>query len=276
MSYIGGGANFEEAYKTQIVEKNGIKIGFIAGAENEFGCLYERQNRGGYAWLFHNNIEDNIRKLNYECDFVVVIAHAGVENIEMPIKEWRDKYKRFCDLGVDVIIGHHPHVPQGYENFEGSLIFYSLGNFYFDSVGFQNKTDDSYSVVLEFKENGIKEYNIVYQKKQNSQTCLVDKNKVKFDINQLNSLLNDGYEKRNNEISLKLFRDYYYSYYENALDVMPKDKNIIRKIIWIMKKIFCSNKNKENRNLMLLHNIRIESHRFVVQRALSLISEKKK
>jgi poly-gamma-glutamate capsule biosynthesis protein CapA/YwtB (metallophosphatase superfamily) len=58
-----------------------------------------------------------------------MITHAGVENIKFPIKEWRDRYKRFCDVGVDVVIGHHPHVPQGYEKQNKSMIFYSLGNF---------------------------------------------------------------------------------------------------------------------------------------------------
>ena len=45
----------------KIIDKNGIRIGVIAAAENEFGCLYENQNRGGYSWIFHYEIEDNIR-----------------------------------------------------------------------------------------------------------------------------------------------------------------------------------------------------------------------
>jgi poly-gamma-glutamate synthesis protein (capsule biosynthesis protein) len=150
MEYVGGGVNFNKAYQAKIIEKNGIKIGLLAACENEFGCLYENQNRGGYAWLFHYLIEDRIRELKHEVDSIVLIVHAGAENIDFPLKEWREIYKRLCDVGVDVIIGHHPHVPQGYEKYNGSQIFYSLGNFYFDTVGFENKTDDSYSVVLDF------------------------------------------------------------------------------------------------------------------------------
>lgn len=276
IDFIGAGVDFNSAYKTKIIEKNSIKIGLLAGCENEFGCLYEQQNRGGYAWLFHHNIEDGIRKLKADCSYVVLIAHAGVEDINIPIKEWRDRYKRLCDIGVDVIIGHHPHVPQGYEQHNECLIFYSLGNFYFDTVGFQNKSDDSYSVVIEFEKNKKLKFEIIYHKKIDGQTCKVQKNEVKFNLDYLNSLFGNEYGKLNDEISVKLFNNYYYSYYENALGLFSNNTNIINKMKWIVKKILFIKKNKNDRNLLLLHNIRIDTHRFVVQRALSLISEDEK
>lgn len=273
IDFIGGGVNFDSAYETRIIEKNDIRIGLLAACENEFGCLYEEQNRGGYAWIFHPKIEDNIRMLKKECDFVVLIAHAGVENIEFPIKEWRDRYKRVCDVGVDVVIGHHSHVPQGYEKYQNSLIFYSLGNFYFDTVGFQEKSDDSYSIVLEFEKNKDVDFEIVYHKKIDGQTCLVDENQISFNINYLCGLLGEGYKKRNDEISIELFNKYYYSYYESALGTMPKNAKLLSKLKWIVKKLFFTKRGINSRNLMLLHNIRIDSHRFLVQRALSLLSE---
>lgn len=273
IGFIGGGVDFDEAYKTQIIEKNGLKIGLLAGCENEFGCLYEEQNRGGYAWLFHHKIEDNIRELKTKCDFVVLIAHAGVEEIEIPIKEWRDRYKRLCDVGVNVIIGHHPHVPQGFEKYENSLIFYSLGNFYFDTASFAHNCDDSYSVLLEFEKDGNVKFELVYHKKVDGQTCLVEKSEVDFHIEKLCNLLDYKYDQRNDEISLELFHKYYYSYYESAMGVMPKNVKWLYKIKWLIKKILFFKQGDESKNLMLLHNIRIDSHRFLVQRALSLMSE---
>jgi len=276
ISFVGAGINFENTYSTKIIEKNGIKIGLIAAAENEFGCLYEKQDRGGYAWLFHYLIEENIRKLKKEVDSVVLLAHAGVENINFPIKEWRDRYRRLCDIGVDVIIGHHPHVPQGYEAYNDSRIFYSLGNFYFDTAGFENKSDDSYSVILNFKKSGLKDFEIIYHKKIDGQTCKISEKEVSFSIDRLNSLLRNNYEKRNNDMCLELFNKYYYSYYEKALGVLSKNATSIQKLKYIIKKLFFENKNSNSKNLLLLHNIRIDSHRFVVQRTLSLISEKDK
>lgn len=271
IDFIGAGVDFYEAYQPKIIYKNGIKIGFLAGCENEFGCLYEDRNRGGYAWLFHYLIEDNIRELRKSCDFLVLVAHAGVEDIEIPIKEFRDRYKRLCDIGVDVIIGHHPHVPQGYEEYNDSLIFYSLGNFYFDIMGFENKSDDSFSVIIELEKNKKVRFEIIYHKKIEGKTCLVKPHEVNFNLEYLNSLLGDVYNKLNDEICLKLFNQYYYSYYEYALGVMPKSASFVSKIKYVIKKNIKNNVDK--RYLLLLHNIRIDSHRFVVQRALSLISE---
>jgi poly-gamma-glutamate synthesis protein (capsule biosynthesis protein) len=271
IDFVGAGVDFKDAYQPKIIDKNGIKIGLLAGCENEFGCLYEKQNRGGYSWLFHYLIEDNIRELKKVCDFVVLIAHAGVEEIEIPIKEWRDRYRRLCDIGVDVIIGHHPHVPQGYEKYNNSLIFYSLGNFYFDTFGFEDRSDDSYSVILEFEKDREIKFEIVYHKKINGKTCLVDKSEVGFDLEYLNSLLGDRYNELNNEISIKLFNQYYYSYYERALCGMTKNMNIFSNIKWIIKRILFKDRDINSRNLLLLHNIKIDSHRFVVQRALNLI-----
>jgi poly-gamma-glutamate synthesis protein (capsule biosynthesis protein) len=273
IDFVGAGIDFDEAYSAKIIEKNNIKIGIIAACENEFGCLYENQNRGGYAWLFHPKIEDKIREIKQTVTAVVLIAHAGVEDINFPIKEWRDRYKRLCDIGVDVVIGHHAHVPQGYEKYNDSVIFYSLGNFYFDTVGFETKSDDSYSVVLEFKVNGLDNFEIVYHKKKDRQTRTMETDEVNFSLSELNNLLNNNYTNRNNDTCIDLFNRYYYSYYESSLGVLPKNANFIQTIKHIVKTIFFKNRNVDNRNLLLLHNIKIDSHRFVVQRALSLLSE---
>ena len=42
------------------------------------------------------------------------------------------------DLGVDLIIGHHPHVIQGMENYNGKEIYYSIGNFIFPDINIPN------------------------------------------------------------------------------------------------------------------------------------------
>jgi poly-gamma-glutamate synthesis protein (capsule biosynthesis protein) len=274
IEFVGGGESFDDAYRIRILEKNDIKICLIACCENEFGCLFENQNRGGYAWIFHDKIEDNIREWKQKVDFVVLIAHAGVEDIQFPIKEWHDKYRRFCDIGADVVIGHHPHVPQGYEKHNNGLIFYSLGNFYFDTAAFENKANDSYSVVLKFEKDSDIDFEIIYHKMVESQTRLVNKNDVSFNLEYLNSLLHDGYEKRNDEICLKLFDKYYEAYYKLALGKITNKFGTITLIKSFIKKILFPEKERKKRFLFLLHNIRIDSHRFVVQRALSLISEK--
>ena len=108
-------------------------MGVLAACEAEFGCFTEVCNRGGYAWLNHHLLDDAVVELSRQVDIVILVARSGVEHVDIPLPEWRSRYKRLCDLGVDVVFGHHPHVPQGYEAYNQSLIFYSLGNFYFDT-----------------------------------------------------------------------------------------------------------------------------------------------
>jgi poly-gamma-glutamate synthesis protein (capsule biosynthesis protein) len=271
---VGAGMTMEDAYKPQIFVCKGIKVGVLAACENEFGCLYEEMGRGGYAWIFHSMLEEEITKLKKKVDFLVLIAHTGVENIDIPIKEWRERYQRLCKLGVDVIVGHHPHVPQGIERYGNSLIFYSLGNFYFDPPSGVNNADDSFSVVLSFAKGVRPSFEIVYHKKIEGQVRLVGSSDVKFSIEQLNMLLEHDYQKLNNHIVLQLFDSYYYGYYQNAFGAPPKHFNIMQKIVFWIKEKLALGDNQKSRNLLLLHNIRIESHRFVVQRALSLLYEK--
>lgn len=272
---VGGASNFDAAYAGKIIEQQGIKVGLLAACENEFGCLYEKRETGGYAWLFHPLLEDNIRALKNKVDVVLLIAHAGVENIAFPIKEWRDRYKRLCDVGVDVVIGHHPHVPQGFEKYNTSTIFYSLGNFYFDTAGYENKSDDSYSLVLELSAQGLVNFDIVYHKKILGVTCLVEKNKVNFSLEHLNRLLGVGYKKRNEVISIELLNKYYLDYYRYSLGSAPQNSSLLLKTKYLIRKFLFKSRCFDRQNLLLLHNIRIDTHRFVVQRALSLLSENK-
>ncbi|MBL1418946.1 MAG: CapA family protein [Alphaproteobacteria bacterium] len=276
LEYVGAGSDYEQAYQQKIIEKNGLKIGFIAACENEFGCLHEDRNRSGYCWLFNTKIDDNVMALKQQVDFVILIAHAGVEDLAFPIKEWRERYKRLCDLGVDVILGHHPHVPQGYESYNESQIFYSLGNFYFDTSAFQDSADDSFSVILKLAAGKKIEFEIIYHKYIGSSTCLVEADDVAFKIDHLNGLLTENYLALNEQTCVKLFNDYYHSYYRTALGVPTNNKSLISELKNVIKRLFFDSRYVNMRLLMLLHNIKIDTHRFVVQRAIQSILNKPK
>lgn len=269
ISYIGASFNFDDSYKPRIVEKDDLKIAIFAACENEFGCHYdEGLQRSGYAWLLHPRLDAEIKAVKASVDFVILIAHAGAENIPIPIKEWRQRYKVLCDLGVNVLIGHHPHVPQGVEVHNGSYIFYSLGNFYFDCVGFESKPDDSYSVLLEFFKNGQFTVGYIFHKKDNMTVSSVTESSVNFNFASLNKMLCDDYDRLNDEFSLDLFQSSYLNYYYNAVGLQPGFKGAIK--YFIKSLLGKQNNNAAGRGLLLLHNIRIDTHRFVVQRALSL------
>ena len=67
-----------------------------------------------------------------DSDFKILVFHWGNEYINIPAYEQIEHAKLFIDSGVDIIIGHHPHVIQPIMEYKNGIICYSLGNFLFD------------------------------------------------------------------------------------------------------------------------------------------------
>lgn len=130
---IIGAGNFKDAYNLHVIEKNGIKVGLLCLVHKEFGALGldSKFSDYGTAWINHPLVNKIVLNAKKECDLLVVLPHAGVEDVVVPLPEWRARYKEFIDMGADVVIGSHPHTPQGWEEYNGKKIFYSLGNFFF-------------------------------------------------------------------------------------------------------------------------------------------------
>ena len=273
LDYIGAGLSFDEAYSLLIKEIDEIKIGFLAFCESEFGALLEDEGRGGYAWINHPSVNNIVRDSKQEVDVLILIAHAGAEEVPLPLPEWRARYRELCDLGVDVVIGHHPHVPQGWEKYNESLIFYSLGNFYFDWNVFRDKEDISYSVLLKIENKKI-DYEIITHKKINNCVEIVEDKSFEEYLDKLNVILKNNYLEIANQQSIYLYKTRYEIYYKSYAMAVCGNTRLISKIYSIIKQLFFSTKDIKNRELLLLHNVRIESHRFATQRALSLLREK--
>lgn len=133
--YAGGGRNRQEANEGIIIEKNGIKIGFLAFTKVvPVVEWYAGKNKPGIVGAYKVHEEqfvEAIQQIKKNCDVLVVSVHWGKE----ASTEIRDEEKyighSMIDAGADIIMGHHPHVVQGIEIYKGKPIFYSLGNFIF-------------------------------------------------------------------------------------------------------------------------------------------------
>lgn len=79
----------------------------------------------------YKEIEFELAKLS-DCDFRIAYVHWGNEFINYPYIDQKQLAHWMVDSGVDLIVGMHPHVLQGYEIYKGKYIFYSLGNFVFN------------------------------------------------------------------------------------------------------------------------------------------------
>ena len=96
-----------------------------------------------------NAIDD--LKMNQEVDVGIVYFHWGIEREYYANDDQRNLAKFTIDSGADLVVGAHPHVLQGIEEYNGKHIVYSLGNFCFG--GNRNPSDSDtmiYSITMNF------------------------------------------------------------------------------------------------------------------------------
>ena len=130
---FGAGLNEMEASEPVYLEEAG-GIGMF-GVSYMAECIPATATEPGiFRWDDLEYIEKRIREIKSRCRWCIVVAHGGEEFTSLPSPYTRDRYLKFLELGADVVVGHHPHVPENYELFDdGKAIFYSLGNFIFDT-----------------------------------------------------------------------------------------------------------------------------------------------
>lgn len=79
-----------------------------------------------------NSARELISGLEGQVDYTIVSIHWGAEYKHQPLQRKEYLAHLFVDSGADLVVGHHPHVVQTMEVYNGVPIFYSLGNFVFD------------------------------------------------------------------------------------------------------------------------------------------------
>jgi poly-gamma-glutamate synthesis protein (capsule biosynthesis protein) len=121
---------FGNSYEPLIIEKEGIKIGFL-GFSDFLKHLEVKESKTGIATV-NDNLSEIIKKAKEKVDILIVSFHWGEEYKKLANERQRKIAKIAIDSGADLVIGHHPHVIQDIEKYKEKFIFYSLGNFIFD------------------------------------------------------------------------------------------------------------------------------------------------
>ena len=130
---IGAGRNREEASEPVYIDEAG-GIGMIGVTYLSEATVRKGTEFGKVRWDDFEHIGKRIAEIKSKCRWCVIVVHGGEEFATMPSPYTREKYMKYLELGADVVVGHHPHVPENYEIFDdGKAIFYSLGNFIFDT-----------------------------------------------------------------------------------------------------------------------------------------------
>lgn len=148
IEYIGAGFSEKEAYSPKIFEIKNTKIAFLAYTNLGSESWATKNDKVGIAWFNEKKMEENVKKAKELADLVIVSFHFGDEYQKNPNQNQKYLAKLAIENGADLIIGHHPHVTQGIEEYKGKLIFYSLGNFIFDQY-FSKDTQEGLTVVAE-------------------------------------------------------------------------------------------------------------------------------
>lgn len=156
IAVIGAGRNIDEARQPGILERKGMKVGFLAyssvvtkgsAATKTFAGVAPMRAATYYEW--HDwqpgmpprviskadpkdlaAMVEDIQRLRAQVDVLVVSMHWGVHWIPDLIADYQFEVGHAAiDAGADIIIGQHPHIMKGIEVYKGKVIFFSLSNF---------------------------------------------------------------------------------------------------------------------------------------------------
>lgn len=130
--YTGGGNNEAEAETPVIIEKYGMRIGFLGFSDVGPAWMEAGALKAGLLLASDPRFVEIVQNAAGQVDFLVVSFHWGDEY--RPKHNIRQEHlaKKAAENGAKIVVGYHPHMIQDTETYKESFIAYSLGNFIFD------------------------------------------------------------------------------------------------------------------------------------------------
>lgn len=252
-----GIGNAENVTEPLIIEDNGKKIAIltISTDEPEVMSVLAEKNHLGVLNMNDCKVAEIIKTYKKQVDYFVILPHWGREYIKLPSVQQRKMAYRWIDAGVDLVIGHHPHIIQGKEQYKNKWIYYSLGNYIFPEFYYKNGVkhcwgkvnSESISVNVNFedsiqvKENGLF-FNVSNNTLNGSVTALDNFIDRSFYLNLTNYSLKKYYGIWQKEI-FKFFKSEY-STKKKINSYFPLNKNHGR-LVFFFKRLL----NKLNKNI---------------------------
>ena len=191
INYVGAELSLKKIYKPFFFKKNNHKIAIINTSEGE-EANEKYNNHVGSSDIESYKVIDQIRNCKENGYLTILIAHAGVEYIPFPPPYIKDIYKNFVDEGADLVVGHHPHVLQGFEIYKNVPIFYSLGNFTMWKKNLRKNCYSSIFLNIKIRDNKISTINFVPYQIDKNNLKLLSKNKFTKQITELNNFLDQS------------------------------------------------------------------------------------
>jgi hypothetical protein len=146
LHYFGAGESIAEARKPRILEVEGRRVGLLACCEGQFGSA--ETDRPGVAevgaWVYRM-----VRETREEVEILILSVHAASEMSPWPSPALQTMLRSYVDAGVDIVYGHHSHVPRGIEHYRDGLILYGPGNAVTDPLAWEGHRDSVWSLAVE-------------------------------------------------------------------------------------------------------------------------------
>ncbi len=173
---VGAGANLQEARQPAIVERDGVRVAFLAYCSVLRDGYAAEPAKVGVAPLrahtyyepqeyqpgtpprvvtipYEEDLEGmraDIRQARRQAQVVVISMHWGIHFIPRAIADYQPLVAHAAfEEGADLILGHHAHVPKGIEVYQGKVCFYSLSNFIMSSAGTSRNILERYGIELD-------------------------------------------------------------------------------------------------------------------------------
>jgi poly-gamma-glutamate capsule biosynthesis protein CapA/YwtB (metallophosphatase superfamily) len=151
--HCGAGSNRSEARRPAIVDVNGLRLGFLSFMQRYdlyvTERLYASRARAGPLRLHVDRARADLARLEGQVDVRVALVHWG-RNYRRLNPRQRRLGAELAAAGADIVIGHHPHIPQRIMLNEGVPVCFSLGNGPLGTPGRYHSGRPPYGLVVSF------------------------------------------------------------------------------------------------------------------------------
>lgn len=188
---IGAGETESMANRPFVRCVNGIRLGIVSFAEQPAEGFHNR------ADILNLAAYDRVRMLLNQCDHVAVLVQSGFQEAELPLPEWRARYRRFIDAGASFVVDTGR--ARGWEPYKDGLVFYGLGS---------PSGDDSLGLFLTLRRNGAFSYESRALQSTAGQLSFSQNGAFRARIDAQNKLFADeaAYISAVNDMCLRLYR----------------------------------------------------------------------
>ena len=136
----GSYSSNEERNKIIVSEKNGLTYAFLSYTTYTNGLIVPKGKEYLVNVYDKEKVKKDVEAYKDKVDVIMVAMHWGTEYVSYPTTAQKEIANYLASLGVNLIIGTHPHVIEPIEYIGDTLVIYSLGNFVSSQVGVERLT----------------------------------------------------------------------------------------------------------------------------------------